>query len=627
MSARCPAFTVAAEAEDFPPPVAEPDFRFSSTWRAIPALPRIAAALLLPYETQPPVPFVSDTLEHPRDTHNGEMPQRWRLASTRLAHRLRRLAVQGADEAPGRVHDVLLKEVRSTMPSIDADWRTRFLAEVAAHFPSSEDEVPPAWWIRHVAVETTFGAADTPRATAAPTAEAEVEAMLPPQEDFEDDREPLAAPEEISPFDDGPDPFDGFEPIEQTLVPFDPPVKPVAKPIAKPVAKAAPTPPPVMKVAPVAKPAAVPAPPAKAKTPMRPPAIAAQQDGPDLAGFTLIGDDFHDSGSVTDGRDALAADLPDGPDVPPSSPIYANETEEVVAVVEVVEAEVEQADDPVELLARLRALRRGMSSGDWQSAIKAAGATSLFPAAPAAAPARAVAATVSSSPAVAQPSVNAAGDEQQHLTDRFWKIEPEIRRRWKLSSRDVIDPTRAVELADVVGPHVVVIDKYVRAAWSRMSQSVAGASSTLIASGPADVSMSDYGGLTQAMLFGSLTSHSRLDAKQLKRALTFQRNLVTGLITAINGMGRRLNERVLGRIDPQAIWQLEMSLGDESKGGGWLGRGGDPDRAAKARCWERYTELFTEIRGHGGSGLDVEVIRNVVEFVEPVLAAGEHSGP
>ncbi len=519
----------------------------------------------------------------------------------RVAHRLRRLAVLDAD--PERRRASLEKEVRAALDAADTSDQAALLAELGSYFPTSEDDLPPAWWHAHVPAEGAWtqpapssrpiadDASTIAPPQAMPSAPAPAEtpdsAELPDSADMPDMPEPQAE-------DDGLLELDEFEPLDDET--HDEPndagaageeVGAAADREFDAIESASPE----MTLSPPNDPPPLPPPPAP--PPAAAPAPAAS--GANVGDFTLI-----DEGSVappSDGpnyADQLDAGAPEEP--PSISPLQSMPPSE----------QASPEDEASDLLARLELLRSQLDDAAWQRAVAASGSS--------------LATTPTTTRAPASSGDGAEldlDDHQRALTMRYWQLEPKLRRRWNLSGRDVIDPSRAAELADAVGPHLAAIDTYVRDVWAHFKTAVEdqnpAATQTLITSRRDPQEMPR---LTRSMLLGGLRSRSHHDGRRLRRDLAQQLKLATGIIAGINGVGPRISDRVLRPLDPDTLWSQEIGFG-EGGGGGWLGRGGDKEQATKARCWDRFVTLYREVEGHGVSG---EVVRHIIEYVEPFLA-------
>ena len=507
--------------------------------------------------------------------------QSLRRPALRVAHRLRRLAV--LDDDASRRRASLEREVRSLLDAADEGDRAALLAELASYFPTSEDDVPPAWWHAHLPSEA--GVAE-PAFAASPDAST----IAPPPAPPPTPAAPVAmpAPPEPAPEEDGLLELDEFEPLDDDDNPSElGDIGPAADEQFNAIDSAAPE----VTISPP-EPEPEPAPP---PTPRKESAAPAPVErSPDFGDFTLI----------DEGPPAPAGDGPNYADqLDAGAPEEPASLSPLQSMPPAAAHDVSPEDEASELLARLELLRGQLDDDAWQRAVEASGSSLGQP----------------TETAPATPVSGGEGldlDERQSaLTERYWKLEPKLRRRWELPGRDVIDPSRAVELADALGPHVAALDGYVREVWKQFKPAMEGATSTLVQ--PAAAS-GEGGGLTQSMLLGGLRSRSHLDGRRLRRDLSYQLKLATGIIAGINGVGPRISDRVLKHLDPEAIWSQQTGFGESAGGGGgWLGRGGDKEQATKARCWDRYVTLFREVSGEGVSG---EVVRHIVEYVEPFLA-------
>ena len=510
----------------------------------------------------------------------------------RVAHRLRRVAIDLADGPEAKRRTLLKREVERAVSELSGDDRQRFLAELRAHFPCSEDDIPAA----------DFAPV---RATEAP----------PPQapSDTGDSRSSQAAADEefenaggsggVEPIEELPtlppvaaDEPDATDPADGSLVELEELSELEAlpeddAPIAEPAVEPTPPPPP-----PPASPSPSPAGGASADMAgftMIGDAPPAGLTGPspqalDEAGFTVIGSadlpQHHGSDSGADMKAALdvGASDPGAGDSPLPTLIETPKTRATDDDFEPVQPARKENASPARQLSeaweRLASLRGTVSDAAWQSSLEQARAKGLIPSG-----------TAANAPAPAPD---------------FAAAEAECRRRWNVGGDDRIDPTKLLKLVDLLVPHVAATDRYGREVLEKIAPA---RGATLIDDGTAGPAS----GLTPRRLYGFTLARTRSDEQRLRRDAEHGRRLVTGLVGAMQGLGSQLANRVLGRLHPERI-----KAGGTGTSAGWLGGG---EKAAKADWWDQYEQAFDHLAHGDGSALDDEVARIVHEFVAPTL--------
>lgn len=553
----------------------------------------------------------------PAESSNGEDARR---AAQRLAHRLRRLAIDRADAPPEQRQAVLRREVEGTVDEMSGETRLFFLAELRAHFPCHEDDVPPAWWGRwerwepDARVLTEEAPAADPEAmeslTIAPEAvpaaktsrPASIAAPEAEDEAEEDDEIPVtevtpAKPQPAAPPTPAPEASEApAESDEASLVELEEldslPGPDEAAPPALPPAPSPPAPPkqspPPAEVEELAEagftlidvPSTPATPTASGESPAdvaaphepRQPLMDSQAELEEEGAFEEAGFTLHPEAPGAGGRAKPSAEQRLEPMPEPKR--------------------VDRRRELADTWAKLGRLRGQVEADLWEASLANARNAGVLP--------DDEPNTTPAAPTGGGGGSGGSGGGSEELTARYWELEPKLRRKWQLGGNDVIDPSRLLELADVLVPHVVAVDNYGRKVLDQIAP-VQGA--TILEAGTIGPAP-----LTERRLFGWLLSRTRGDAQRLRNDAGYGRRLVTGLVGAMNGLGGRLRDRLLGRISPEGI---RLASGEAS--GRWLGGG---EKAAKAEWWDRYEQLY---HGLGDDALEAEVAHLVHEYVEPFL--------